>query len=64
MTQLTELLGRIQAGDLQARDTLFATAYSELHRLAHARLRDGEITARTVQRDWEKARLILAAALR
>ena len=41
MTQLTELLGRIQAGDTQARDTLFATAYSELHRLAHARLRDG-----------------------
>ena len=41
MTQLTELLGRIQAGDLQARDALFASAYSELHRLAHARLRDG-----------------------
>jgi RNA polymerase sigma factor (TIGR02999 family) len=41
MTQLTELLGRIQAGDTQARDTLFAAAYSELHRLAHARLRDG-----------------------
>ena len=36
MTQLTELLGRIHAGDLQARDTLFATAYSELHRLAPA----------------------------
>src|SRR5271168_1074751 len=41
MTQLTELLGRIQAGDLQARDALFATAYGELRRLAHARLRDG-----------------------
>ena len=41
MTQLTELLGRIQAGDPQARDALFASAYSELHRLAHARLRDG-----------------------
>jgi DNA-directed RNA polymerase specialized sigma24 family protein len=122
MTQLTELLGRIQAGDLQARDALFATAYGELRRLAHARLRDGgrntvldttclvhesylrfvragelraedrraffayasqvmrsvyfggyseqeiaetlEVTERTVQRDWEKARLILAAALR
>jgi DNA-directed RNA polymerase specialized sigma24 family protein len=91
MTQLTELLARIQAGDAQARDALFATAYSELHRLAHARLRDGggntvldttclmryfggyseqeiaetlEVTERTVQRDWEKARLILAAALR
>src|SRR5271163_2010897 len=41
MTQLTELLGRIKAGDTQARDALFAAAYSELHRLAHARLRDG-----------------------
>ena len=41
MTQLTELLGRMQAGDPQARDALFASAYSELHRLAHARLRDG-----------------------
>jgi len=41
MTQLTELLGRIQAGDTQARDALFAAAYGELHRLAHARLRDG-----------------------
>src|SRR5271170_1808943 len=41
MTQLTELLGRMQAGDPQARDALFASAYSELHRLVHARLRDG-----------------------
>jgi len=41
MHQLTELLGQIQAGDTQARDALFAAAYSELHRLAHARLRDG-----------------------
>src|ERR1700684_167897 len=41
MSQLTELLGRLQAGDTQARDALFAAAYSELHRLAHARLRDG-----------------------
>src|ERR1700691_1367534 len=41
MNQLTELLGRIQAGDKTARDALFAAAYSELHRLAHARLRDG-----------------------
>ena len=41
MTQLTELLGRIQAGDEEARDALFAAAYSELHRLADARLRDG-----------------------
>jgi RNA polymerase sigma factor (TIGR02999 family) len=41
MTQLTELLGRIQAGDTGARDALFSAAYLELHRLARARLRDG-----------------------
>jgi RNA polymerase sigma factor (TIGR02999 family) len=41
MTQLTELIGRIQAGDTEARDALFAAAYDELHRLARARLRDG-----------------------
>jgi RNA polymerase sigma factor (TIGR02999 family) len=41
MNQLTELLGRIQAGDAEARDALFATAYTDLHRLARARLRDG-----------------------
>jgi RNA polymerase sigma factor (TIGR02999 family) len=41
MNQLTELLGRIQAGDTGARDTLFAAAYSDLHRMARARLRHG-----------------------
>jgi RNA polymerase sigma factor (TIGR02999 family) len=41
MTQLTELLRQIRAGDTQARDALFAAAYPELHRLARARLRDG-----------------------
>lgn len=41
MHQLTELLGRIRAGDTEARDTLFAAAYTELHRIARARLRDG-----------------------
>jgi RNA polymerase sigma factor (TIGR02999 family) len=41
MNQLTELLGRLQAGDTEARDTLFAAAYTELHRIARARLRDG-----------------------
>jgi RNA polymerase sigma factor (TIGR02999 family) len=39
--QLTQLLMRIQAGDVQARDALFAAAYPELQRLARARLRDG-----------------------
>lgn len=41
MNQLTQLLERMQAGDTDARDALFATAYAELHRLARARLRDG-----------------------
>jgi RNA polymerase sigma factor (TIGR02999 family) len=41
MAQLTVLLGRIQAGDPAARDALFTAAYTELHRLARARLRDG-----------------------
>jgi RNA polymerase sigma factor (TIGR02999 family) len=41
MNQLTELLGRVQTGDPEARNALFAIAYSELHRLARARLRDG-----------------------
>jgi RNA polymerase sigma factor (TIGR02999 family) len=41
MNQLTELLGRLHAGDPEARNALFAAAYSELHRLARSRLRDG-----------------------
>ena len=41
MSQLTELLGQLKAGDPKARDALFAAAYSELHRLARSRLRAG-----------------------
>jgi RNA polymerase sigma factor (TIGR02999 family) len=41
MGQLTDLLGRMQGGDAAARDTLFATAYADLHRLAQGRLRQG-----------------------
>ncbi len=41
LSQLTELLGRMQAGDAGARDALFVAAYAELHRLARARLRQG-----------------------
>jgi len=41
MNQLTELLGRLQAGDAEARNALFAAAYAELHRLARSRLRGG-----------------------
>jgi RNA polymerase sigma factor (TIGR02999 family) len=41
MSQLTELLGNLHTGDPQARDVLFAAAYTELHRLARSRLRDG-----------------------
>src|SRR5271154_6497708 len=40
MTQLTELLVRLHAGDESARDALFSAAYAELHRLAQSRLRD------------------------
>jgi RNA polymerase sigma factor (TIGR02999 family) len=40
MHQLTELLGRLKSGDAGARDALFAYAYSELHQLARARLRE------------------------
>jgi RNA polymerase sigma factor (TIGR02999 family) len=41
MNQLTELLHRLQSGDAEAHDALFATAYAELHRLASYRLRGG-----------------------
>jgi RNA polymerase sigma factor (TIGR02999 family) len=41
LTSLTELLAQMRAGDAGARDALFAAAYSELRRMAHARLRDG-----------------------
>jgi RNA polymerase sigma factor (TIGR02999 family) len=41
MNQLTELLGRLQAGEAEARDALFAVAYADLRRLARTRLRDG-----------------------
>jgi DNA-directed RNA polymerase specialized sigma24 family protein len=86
MTQLTELLGRIQAGGTQARDALFTVlrvhealealeqAQPRLAQVAQMRYFGGyneqeiaetlDITERTLRRDWEKARLILAAALR
>jgi RNA polymerase sigma factor (TIGR02999 family) len=41
MSQITQLLGRMQAGDAEARDALFAAAYQELRKLARSRLRDG-----------------------
>jgi RNA polymerase sigma factor (TIGR02999 family) len=41
VTQITQLLQRMHAGDAGAREELFANAYGELRRLAHARLRDG-----------------------
>ena len=41
MGQLTDLLRRVQGGDAEARDALFAAAYAELHGLAQARLRHG-----------------------
>lgn len=36
---LTQLIHRAQAGDRAAADALYASAYAELRRLAHARLR-------------------------
>jgi RNA polymerase sigma factor (TIGR02999 family) len=41
MSRLTELLGQLEAGVPRAREALFAAAYTELHRLARTRLRDG-----------------------
>jgi RNA polymerase sigma factor (TIGR02999 family) len=41
MGELTDLLARIQGGDAEAREALFAAAYAELHALARARLRRG-----------------------
>ncbi|HZO24306.1 MAG TPA: ECF-type sigma factor [Steroidobacteraceae bacterium] len=41
MGQLTDLLGRVQGGDAEARAALFAAAYTALHDLAQARLRRG-----------------------
>jgi RNA polymerase sigma factor (TIGR02999 family) len=41
VTQITQLLERMHAGDAGARDALFAAAYEELRRLARARLRHG-----------------------
>lgn len=41
MTSLTQLIEQVGAGDREARDELFAAAYSELRKLAHSRLRGG-----------------------
>jgi RNA polymerase sigma factor (TIGR02999 family) len=41
MTEITQLLQKVQAGDACAREALFAAAYPVLERLARARLRDG-----------------------
>lgn len=41
MDEVDDLISRVNAGDVGARDALFATAYPALRELAHARLRDG-----------------------
>lgn len=41
MTEITQLLHKVQAGDAGAREALFAATYPDLERLARARLRDG-----------------------
>ena len=40
MRSLTELIQKVADGDRAARDELFATAYSELRKLARSRLRN------------------------
>jgi DNA-directed RNA polymerase specialized sigma24 family protein len=85
MSQITELRGRVQAGDagtdpeqtvLAAHEAPepFKQADARLAQIAEMRYFGGYseqeiaetlgVTERTVQRDWEKARLILAASLR
>jgi hypothetical protein len=69
MSQLTELLGRIPAGSRR----FWPCRIPRLAQVAQMRYFGGyseqeiaetlDVTERTVQRDWEKARLILAAAL-
>jgi len=41
MSTVTQLLQRMSDGDRDARDELFAAAYTELRKLAHSRLRNG-----------------------
>jgi RNA polymerase sigma factor (TIGR02999 family) len=41
MTDLTQLIRQVGAGETGARDELFAAAYGELRKLARARLRNG-----------------------
>ena len=41
MTDLTQLIRQVSAGEAGAQDDLFAAAYPELKKLARARLRDG-----------------------
>jgi hypothetical protein len=62
MSKLTELLSRIQAGSRR----FWPCRILGLAQVAQMRYFEGysDVTERTVQRDWEKARLILAAALR
>ena len=42
MSEITELLQRVNAGDTAARNTLFELLYRDLHKLARSRLRRSE----------------------
>jgi RNA polymerase sigma factor (TIGR02999 family) len=42
MSEITELLDRVNDGDVVARDTLFAVLYQDLRKLARSRLRQNE----------------------
>jgi len=41
MTDISDLIARVNAGEPGAQDALFAAAYGELRKLARSRLRDG-----------------------
>jgi RNA polymerase sigma factor (TIGR02999 family) len=41
MSDISELIRRVNAGEAGAQDALFASAYAELRKLARSRLRDG-----------------------
>ena len=62
MGDITLLIERARAGDGSALDDLFQQLYPELSDPEIACALD--INARTVRRDWQKARVLLSVALR
>ena len=79
MSDVTNLLHRIAENDRAALDSHFELLYSDIHRMARARLAEnGPLTLldptslaheaylrlQAVRRDWERARLLLSVSLR